>query len=368
MGIYQAGPTAIRQLSVAQGALSDSIKFDAVTAIIDNFTDQYLHLPDVGRYVPPWTFSVIIPMNATNMLNALFQAPPGVVQAPSADTTQTASITYLAVELPASSGASGSPLIVPVRQGTWSWTALAGQYATMVVAAQGAASILLEGVITSGTYVPVEVYGGQTQAGPWTLIGVMPQYLNGANSVPAKKALIAMYPYLRLVIDNTGSSNPPATGLLYYQLSTAAPTAFPKRGYPNVVGMEMTNLAAGFGNTIYDSYASGKLVEATIVVQPAAANWVLGVNVGTENFNLSWPLAFSDIIDPPDANTPAGVNTERLHFGTQQQLVWMGGGYYVFHVRYDLEFDIGMVIRVENDSAATAFTSIKAAFIYLLDD
>lgn len=361
MGIYQAGPTAIRQLSVAQGALSDSIKFDAVTAIIDNFTDQYLHLPDVGRYVPPWTFSVIIPMNATNMLNALFQAPPGVVQAPSADTTQAATITYLAVELPASSGASGSPLIVPVRQGTWNWTALAGDYATLVISAQGAASVLLEGVLSSGYYEPLSVYGGPSANGPWTLLGVLSQIMISGQSLPTLKSLGLLYPYLLLNVDNSGSANP-ATGTVLYQLSTDPPVTLPKRGLPLTVDTSLTNMAAGASNEFYNAAAAGRLIEIVALLKPAAANWVLSIWFGSENGLISRGWRFSDLPDPP-VSSFTGVR----HYGANDELVWMGGGYWLWRLKVDERFDLNMVLQVINDSAATVFSELKVSAVYELE-
>lgn len=84
-------------LTLAPGgqALAQSLGFEAATVTVDNYTNSYVTLTDVGRTIPPWLYGAVVPL------------PPGITRA-------TAKLTATTPAIP------GPP--VPLSQAVLTWT------------------------------------------------------------------------------------------------------------------------------------------------------------------------------------------------------------------------------------------------------
>lgn len=95
------------------GKITDNLDFVPQTVIVDNFTNQWVYLPTVPKFIPPGVSGATVPTNSTTtQLSALFQAPPGLSQPTlvitSSDGTITpAHLTFMEDAHPASPGVVG---------------------------------------------------------------------------------------------------------------------------------------------------------------------------------------------------------------------------------------------------------------------
>lgn len=99
--------------TAAEGTtLSSDLGFLANTVVVDNLTASWLFMPNVGRFVPPFTYGATFPLGAgVQVAQALWRTPPGVT-APTAGTGQ-AQLTFTSAALPPSNGV---PVIIPSQQ------------------------------------------------------------------------------------------------------------------------------------------------------------------------------------------------------------------------------------------------------------
>lgn len=93
-------------LALAPGGspLAQSLGFPAATVIVDNLTNSYLTLTDVGKTIPPWTYGAVVALppglrRASAKLTATVPAIPG----PPVPLSQ-ATLTWTDAPLPASPG------------------------------------------------------------------------------------------------------------------------------------------------------------------------------------------------------------------------------------------------------------------------
>jgi hypothetical protein len=80
--IWTDAPVRTLVLKTGDQPLSEQLGWNAVNVVVDNFTNQYLYLPDAQRFVAPGQFGAVIPLPGPGRAQAVFQSPPLFVQAP----------------------------------------------------------------------------------------------------------------------------------------------------------------------------------------------------------------------------------------------------------------------------------------------
>lgn len=96
---------ADREFDFAVGAKAQyqAIGFNAYSVQIDNNTNQWLLVADVGVYISPYTIGVVYPLHGTSTASFSYTAKPGTQQAATI-AGEVATVTYYDYEQQASSG------------------------------------------------------------------------------------------------------------------------------------------------------------------------------------------------------------------------------------------------------------------------
>lgn len=103
--------------------------------MIDNLTNQYVYIPNAGRYIPPFTHNVAVPLNGTQAAQIQWKVPAGLVQQPQ-DTTQQCVATWTSTPVVQ----SANNAVMPPQSGYGSFTTL-NTAATGSVAAGSSATL-----------------------------------------------------------------------------------------------------------------------------------------------------------------------------------------------------------------------------------
>lgn len=111
MSVY----TSSRQqpYTLQQGQVIDDLSaysWRANTVIVDNFSHQWLYIPNGNKFVAPLQTSVIVPLPSVSHFVAVWQSPPGIPQ-PMAAATDNAKLLFLEDAHPANSGLSAATTV-----------------------------------------------------------------------------------------------------------------------------------------------------------------------------------------------------------------------------------------------------------------
>lgn len=113
MSLYTQESQQIIKIQVGD-TISEAINFPLQSVNVDNYSNQYLYLSDVERYVPPYQIGVIVSYPPIMTLNAAFSSPPGLsTQLPAVGS---AVITCMSVDQPMSMGIALLWGIIPMSQ------------------------------------------------------------------------------------------------------------------------------------------------------------------------------------------------------------------------------------------------------------
>lgn len=84
-------------------ALDASLSFRATAISIDNYTNQWVYIPSLDRFIPPGRVNYSLPLDGTTRARAQFLTPPGQTAA-AVVAGQVARFVYADVPLPSDSG------------------------------------------------------------------------------------------------------------------------------------------------------------------------------------------------------------------------------------------------------------------------
>jgi hypothetical protein len=199
-------------LTPGSQAIMVALGMNAHSVQVQNYTNQYLYLPDIQQYVPPFSPSNFYSAN-TFMAQAIWQAPPTLQQAPVIPTQQCI-LTYYDVDL---GTAVNPPLINPTPQ-----------VPCIILPQFGAGFTIIPG--TSNTQFRTNAVGGLPVS-----VGVEFLVPSGANSITISgqfpiatqcyvQGLDSLSQYLSLTTSNSpsGQVQPP----IFVLVETAADTHY----------------------------------------------------------------------------------------------------------------------------------------------
>lgn len=174
-------------IAANSGTVFDSpLEFEAHSVIIDNYSNIWLRVGNLNRYIPPYTVGVQAPCpQATQRVQVIAEAPPGLTQPNLGSTKMICSVFALEDEVPPSPGIPLASGAVGVPAGA-SATGTATQAATNIAA----------GIVPAGkTFVGTAMISAAAQNPLNTATGslrVIISWAPGTGGTPAAQVVAAV--------------------------------------------------------------------------------------------------------------------------------------------------------------------------------